>query len=317
MSENLQSPSKVSLPSPLSSASHNNKIGNRRTLEEEYSSNNILVSKLLIQPLKYMFAELIKSSGKQPKHVSFIMDGNRRFARNANIQVKQSHDLGFLTMCKILNLLYDCDVKTVSVFAFSIENFLRSEKEVSDLMKLAKKRLLQLVTNSDMCLKYGVRIKIVGDISLLDKELIEMCDFIEKETASNCKCLLNICFPYTGRWEIFNSMKQSVVDYKNGKINDITCDTLNEYIYNHGNTSQDINWAQIGPLDLLLRTSGVTRLSDYQLWQTSSDSSNEQDDSSVNKNFIKYEFLSLLWPDLTIWRIIWILLKFCFEDNKR
>ena len=320
MNSNISTPtSRASSPSPLTSNKHNNRIGDRKTLEEEYSNNNILVSKLFIQPLKYIFTELIKHSKRQPKHVSFIMDGNRRFAKNKKIQVKQSHSLGFLTMCKILNLLYDCDVKTVTVFAFSIENFSRSEKEVLDLMQLAKKRLVQLITNTDMCSKYGVRVKIVGDISLLDQELIEMCEFIEKETEQNSNCLLNICFPYTGRWELLNSMKQTISDFKNGKIDDISCDTINEYVYNHGAPCKgDIDWAKTGPLDLLVRTSGVKRLSDYQLWQVSSGSVVDlEENSNNNGNTIKYEFLKILWPEVTIWRVIWILLKFCFDQNKK
>lgn len=316
----MPNPPEISLRDELflKADARSNKTNDRKTLEEEYSSNNFFLFRLIILPLKYIFTEIIKSSGRSPKHVSFIMDGNRRFANNKKIQIKQSHDLGFLTMCRILNLLYDCNVKTVTVFAFSIENFSRSPKEVSDLMKLAKKRLVQLITNTDMCAKYGVRVKIVGDINLLDDTLIEMCKFLEEETGHNNKCLLNICFPYTGRWELFNSMKNTISDFKNGEIDDITCETINEYVYNHGKKAQGgIDWAEIAPLDLLLRTSGVRRLSDYQLWQVSSSFLVENEDTFVPQNQIKYEFLNILWPELSLLRIIWILLKFCFENNRK
>ncbi|XBW37992.1 hypothetical protein QEN19_003577 [Hanseniaspora menglaensis] len=318
MKNSVEEMSRASSPSPLTSNKHNNKIGDRRSLEEEYSNCSFLVSRFIIFPLKYMFTEIIKSSGRQPKHVSFIMDGNRRFAKNKKMKIEKSHDMGFLTMCKILNLLYDCDVKTVTVFAFSIENFSRSEKEVLDLMRLAKKRLLQLVTNTDMCSKFGVKVKVVGDISLLDEDLKEMCYFLESETQGNDKCLLNVCFPYTGRWELFNSMKLAITDFKNGEINDITSDTISEYIYNHGKRAEgSIDWAKKGPLDLLVRTSGVKRLSDYQLWQVSSDCSIDYDESKGYQNTIKFEILKLLWPELTIFRIIWMLLNFCFEQSKK
>ncbi|KAL6935652.1 hypothetical protein ACO0R3_000704 [Hanseniaspora guilliermondii] len=306
--------SKESSPSPLSSIEHQNKIKNRKTLESEYTNENIILRTLVYQPLKFLLTSLIKVSKSRPSHVSFIMDGNRRFAKNKNIKVEQSHDIGFLTMCKILNLLYDCGVTTVTVFAFSIENFSRSRTEIDNLMLLAKKRLIQLTDNTDMCNKFGVRVKVLGDIKLLDEELQEMVRYIESETSQNHTSLLNVCFPYTGRWEIYSSMKQAIIDYKADKINDITIDTMDEYIYNHGNkATPPVDWSKVGPLDLLIRTSGVYRLSDYQLWQVDSSDKRVNDDQQVHANRMHFEFLNVLWPDLTIWKVIWILIFYCYS----
>lgn len=308
------STSKEGSPSPLSSIKYQNKIGNRKTLESEYSNENVILRTLIFQPLKFMLTNLIKVSKSTPRHVSFIMDGNRRFAKNMKIEVKQSHDIGFLTMCKILNLLYDCGVRTVTVFAFSIENFSRSEAEIENLMKLAKKRLVQLTDNTDMCNKYGVRVKVLGDKKLLDEELQDMVRYIEAETAENNTSLLNICFPYTGRWEIFASMKQTIIDYKAGKLDDISIDTIDEYIYNHGNSAiGPVDWSEVGPLDLLIRTSGVKRLSDYQLWQMDSNDKRENSEQNTQKRRMQFEFLKVLWPDLTIWRVMWILICYCYN----
>lgn len=311
MEENRSSESS---PSPLSSVKHQNKIRNRITLESEYSNENIILRTLLYQPLKFLLTNLIKVSKIKPRHVSFIMDGNRRFAKNKNIEVKESHDIGFLTMCKILNLLYDCGVRTVTVFAFSIENFSRSKAEIDNLMTLAKKRLVQLTDNTDMCNEFGVRVKVLGDIELLDEELQEMVRYIESETAENHTSLLNVCFPYTGRWEILSSMKQAIIDYKADKIDDITINTLDEYIYNHGHQAvPPVDWSKVGPLDLLIRTSGVYRLSDYQLWQVDSSDKRANDDQQVHTNRMQFEFLNVLWPDLTIWKVIWILMFYCYS----
>lgn len=299
-------------PSPLSSVKHQNKIRNRKTLESEYSKENIILRTFWYQPLKFLLTNLIKVSKIKPRHVSFIMDGNRRFAKIKNIEVKESHDIGFLTMCKILNLLYDCGVRTVTVFAFSIENFSRSRAEIDNLMALAKKRLVQLTDNTDMCNQFGVRVKVLGNIDLLDEELQEMVRYIELETAKNHRSLLNICFPYTGRWEIFSSMKQAIIDYKADRIDDITINTMDEYIYNHGHQAvPPVDWSKVGPLDLLIRTSGVYRLSDYQLWQVDSSDKRTNDDQQVQKNRMQFEFLNVLWPDLTIWKVIWILMLYC------
>lgn len=306
--------SNESSPSPLSSLKHQNKIRNRKTLESEYSNENIILRTLLYQPLKFLLTNLIKVSKIKPRHVSFIMDGNRRFAKNKNIEVKESHDIGFLTMCKILNLLYDCGVRTVTVFAFSIENFSRSKAEIENLMTLAKKRLVQLTDNTDMCNVFGVRVKVLGDIKLLDDELQEMVRYIESETAHNHTSLLNVCFPYTGRWEILSSMKQAIIDYKADKIDDITINTMDEYIYNHGHQAvPPVDWSKVGPLDLLIRTSGVYRLSDYQLWQVDSSDKKAKDDQQVHTNRIQFAFLNVLWPDLTIWKVIWILMFYCYS----
>ena len=301
-------------PSPLSSMRHHNKIGDRKTLESEYSNENYILRYLIYQPLKFMLINLIKVSKSKPRHVSFIMDGNRRFAKNMKIEVTESHDIGFLTMCKILNLLYDCGVRTVTVFAFSIENFSRSETEVDNLMKLAKKRLTQLTDNTDMCNKYGVRVKVLGDLKLLDEELQGMVRYIEAETSENHTSLLNICFPYTGRWEIFSSMKQAIIDYKADKINDINMRTLDEYIYNHSHSAiEPVDWSEVGPLDLLIRTSGVMRLSDYQLWQMDPSDKNGSIHQNPQKSRMHFEFINTLWPDLTIWKIIWILISYCYH----
>ncbi|CAI7041240.1 BEM_collapsed_G0002110.mRNA.1.CDS.1 [Saccharomyces cerevisiae] len=133
------------------------------------------------------------------------MDGNRRFARKKEMDVKEGHEAGFVSMCRILELCYEAGVDTATVFAFfQFENFKRSSREVESLMTLARERIRQITERGELACKYGVRIKIIGDLSLLDKSLLEDVRVAVETTKNNKRATLNICFPYTGREEILH-----------------------------------------------------------------------------------------------------------------
>ncbi|KAL6948983.1 hypothetical protein ACO0QE_001464 [Hanseniaspora vineae] len=249
--------------------------------------------------LKSVLSSIIKVSNHVPQHIGFIMDGNRRYAKQHKLKVKQGHDLGFFSMCSVLELCYECGVKSATVFAFSIENFKRSQTEVDALMELAKKRILQIVQNGDLCAKYGIKVRILGDRSLLDDDVLEELQKAERITETNCRATLNICFPYTGRYDLYQSMQHIVhasgegfLDYKK-----ITAETIDNYLCTRDDP----------PVDLLIRTSGVKRLSDFLVWQ-------------VQQKGVVLEFLDCLWPEFSVSDMWFILLKFAYnktvkEDN--
>lgn len=240
--------------------------------------------------LKNILSRTIKSSNCVPKHIGFVMDGNRRFARKNEIEIKEGHEAGFSSMSQVLELCYESGVSTATVFAFSIENFKRSPAEVDHLMRLAREKIRQIAEHGELAEKYGIRVKVIGDLSLLPKGVYE--DVIEttEMTKNNKRATLNICFPYTGREEMLHSIK-SIVGSKT-KSSDINEASIESHLY----TGED------PPLELLVRTSGVTRLSDFLLWQAS-------------QKGVVIELFDCLWPEFGPLKMAWVLLKFAFRKS--
>ncbi|AMD21282.1 HER003Cp [Eremothecium sinecaudum] len=259
------------------------------------TSTNSTGQPFYINWLKNTFSRVISSSGKVPKHVAFIMDGNRRFAKRNNMEVREGHMAGFLSMNKVLELCYECGVTTATVFAFSVENFKRSAFEVNSLMELAKDRIKQITNHSDLAEKFGIRVVIVGDKSLLPDDVLQEVKRAEDATRNNNKALLNICIPYSGRGEILDAMKGAISEIEDGSLEtptEIDEDILNQHMCSTGSQS----------VDLLIRTSKVSRLSDFLIWQ-------------VSKKGVVIEFLECLWPEFGPVTMAWILIKFAFRKT--
>lgn len=246
--------------------------------------------------IKTVFSNIIKTSNNVPQHIGFIMDGNRRFARKSGISISEGHEAGFHSMSQILELCYSSGVKVATVYAFSIENFKRSSKEVNNLMKLAHDGITQLCENGQLANKYGVRIRVIGDLSLLSTNLLKNIEMTTKMTQNNKRATLNICFPYTSREEMFHSMKEIIeLTTINGErgidnIKDIDESFIESHLYT----------GKLPPLDLLIRTSGVCRLSDFMVWQ------------AVNPR-THIELIDCLWPEFGPVKMAWILLKYSFN----
>ncbi|KAG7729541.1 hypothetical protein KL948_003695 [Ogataea haglerorum] len=223
-------------------------------------------------------------SGSVPQHIGFIMDGNRRYARMNKMETKEGHSAGFDTMARLLEVCYDCGVQAATVFAFSIENFNRSEYEIEWLMKLAKSKMKQVVDNGELCHKYGVKIRILGNLKLLPADVRESLLEAQEMTKNNARAVLNICCPYTARDDITHAIKNIIA--RGHDPEDITQDLVSENLYTAG----------VPKLQLLIRTSGVYRLSDFMLWEA------VDEDCDV-------EILSVLWPQFTPLLMLWVLFK--------
>lgn len=232
----------------------------------------------------------VLKTGPVPQHVGFIMDGNRRYARQKNIELKEGHNAGYESMAKLLEICYGCGVKSATVFAFSIENFNRSNYEIEWLMALYKTKFQQIVENGEMCEKYGVKIKIMGDLSLLPDDVSQVLRQSEEITKNNKRAILNVCCPYTSRDDITHSMKEVI--NLNLPEDEITEETLTNHLYSSGSPK----------LDLLIRTSGVYRLSDFMLWE-------------IVDLDCQIEILDILWPEFGALHLIWILLKWSFNKT--
>lgn len=151
--------------------------------------------------------------GPIPQHVSFEMDGNRRYARSHRMETVEGHHRGFEALARIMEICYKCGVKVVTVYAFSIENFNRPKYEVEGLMQLAKVKLEQLTNYGHILDRYGARVRVLGQREMIRADVLEVVDKAVARTKHNNKAVLNICFPYTSRAEMTTAVKSTVQEF--------------------------------------------------------------------------------------------------------
>jgi ditrans,polycis-polyprenyl diphosphate synthase len=199
-----------------------------------------------------------------PKHIAFIMDGNRRFADRRSLKTYDGHSLGYQRLIDALEWCLDLGVSCVSVYAFSIDNYQRSTDEVSALMSLAETKLLSIISERKVLKRHGVRVKIIGDLTLAPPSVQQAAAAAMQATAHHDRATLNICFSYTSSHEICCALDNNT--YNND-------DTVGNRKNNNNRSSRDALsdrlWTSGCPdIDLLIRTSGERRLSDFMLWQS-------------------------------------------------
>jgi tritrans,polycis-undecaprenyl-diphosphate synthase [geranylgeranyl-diphosphate specific] len=210
-----------------------------------------------------------------PKHIAIIMDGNRRFSKiQGNINVVRGHEIGVDTLEKVLDWSIDLGIEIVTAYAFSTENFNRPEKEVEGLMSLFVKNFKRIVDHKKIH-RNEVKVKVVGKIELLPKNVREAIIEAEESTAHYNKKLFNLAIGYDGRLEIIDAIKKIVNEIEEGKIteNDIDEDLVSKNLYTAG----------LDDPNLIIRTSGEERLSGFLLWQSS---------------YSELYFCDSLWPEL-------------------
>lgn len=208
------------------------------------------------------FALDVIKSGKIPRHVAFIMDGNRRYAKKLHLSTStDGHIHGFDKLAEALQWCLDVGIEEVTVYAFSIENFKRSEAEVNALLGLAREKFQKFMEEKDELNKRGICIRMIGNWRLLPPDLQKCMADAMLMTQHNNKAFLNVAFAYTSRDEITASIRDIVDGVKRNELepSDITDDLIRRCMYS-GRSSDP---------DLLVRTSGESRLSDFLLWQVS------------------------------------------------
>ena len=208
-----------------------------------------------------------------PKHIAIIMDGNRRWAKEQGLDYRKGHQAGADTVEKIVTYANEIGLKYLTVYAFSTENWKRTEEEVGALMLLFNKFLDKYIKIADT---KNVKIKFIGDRTALSKSLAEKMTKAEERTKNNSGLLFSVGINYGGRDEIIHAVKNISEDLKNGKINseDITTDLFSNYLYTAGMPDPD----------LVIRTSGEMRTSNFLPWQI------------VYSEFL---FLDKYWPDFS------------------
>ena len=205
-----------------------------------------------------------------PEHVAIIMDGNRRWAKKNNLNTPQGHKEGAENLKRIAKFANKIGIKYLTVYAFSTENWKRSQEEVGAIMKLLKFYLLDFFNWSDE----NIKINVLGRIAELPNDLKDQIHKIEEKTKNNTGLVLNICFNYGGRDEIVNATKNIAQKVLDGelKIEDINEKLFSDYLYTANQPDPD----------LLIRTSGEERISNFLPWQIS---------------YSEFVFTDKFWPE--------------------
>jgi len=206
-----------------------------------------------------------------PRHVAVIMDGNGRWAQERGEDRVVGHINGIESMRKTIRAAVECGVEYLTVYAFSTENWGRPEREVTALMELL---CTTIANETDELKQNGVRMRFIGDIQALSKEVRTAISKSEKETFQNRKLTLIIAVNYSSRWEITQMVRKVAVQVRDEglQVHDITADTV----------AANLATAGIPDPDLLIRTSGELRLSNFLLWQLS---------------YSELYFTDIYWPD--------------------
>jgi len=206
---------------------------------------------------------------KVPNHVAFIVDGNGRWGKNRGLSRSAGHEAGFKNLMRILKYSYSKEIKYFSAYLFSTENFKRSKAEVDFLMGLLTGKLKEILK---FCKDEHIRVLFSGRKDRLSNKVLDTMKRIEDET-EEFDNIFNICFNYGGHAEIVDSTKKIVKDVIDGKIDidDIDENLFSKYLY------QDLP-----SVDLMIRTSGEERISNFMLWQCS---------------YAEFYFPKILFPD--------------------
>lgn len=193
-----------------------------------------------------------------PEHVAVIMDGNRRFASSLGLSPELGHQFGRDKIREVLQWCFDLGIKNLTIYAFSTENFNRSSNEIKTLMDLCKEELKKAFNDSRIH-KNKVRIRIIGRLDTLPKDIATQAKNIMDQTKHYDKYSFNIALAYGGREEIIQAIQKIAKDVKTGKvkIEDIKESIVSKYLYTNG----------IPDPDIILRTSGEERISNFLLWQ--------------------------------------------------
>ena len=208
-----------------------------------------------------------------PKHIAIIMDGNRRWAKEKGIEVKLGHKAGAENLEKLAYFANDLGIKYLTVYAFSTENWKRTKEEVGALMLLLRAYIDKLLkrTTSD-----NIRIKVLGDIEKIDDGLRNDILKIVESTKNNTGLTLNIAFNYGGRDEITKAVKKIASKVANSELNmqDINEQLISDNLYTEGEPDPD----------LVIRTGGELRVSNFLLWQIA---------------YAEFLFVQKYWPDFS------------------
>ncbi|PWE34295.1 di-trans,poly-cis-decaprenylcistransferase [Maritimibacter sp. 55A14] len=206
-------------------------------------------------------------------HVAIIMDGNGRWAQSRGRPRLFGHSAGAARVREIVEACPDLGVRYLTIFAFSTENWKRTQPEVAGLMALFRRYIRN---EAQRLLKRGVRVRFIGDRNRLDRKLVAMMDGLEELTAGNSTVDLTIALNYGGRDEVARATQRLAREVAAGRLDPeaVSAETLAGFLDTH----------VLPDPDLVIRTSGEARISNFLLWQSA---------------YAEYDFVDTLWPDFT------------------
>ena len=208
-----------------------------------------------------------------PQHVAIIMDGNNRFAKKNQLDKGDGHREGKNVLDPIVERCRDLNIKALTVFAFSSENWNRPQQEVELLMHLLDETIREQIPRME---KFCIALRFIGDRSRLSPELCELMRDAEQRTAKNTAMTLTIAVSYGGMWDIAQAAQKIAAKVKDQQLE---LDQINSDLF-----TQYVSLGDLAPVDLLIRTGGDYRLSNFLLWQTA---------------YAELYFTPTLWPEFT------------------
>lgn len=230
----------------------------------------------------WLYQQLDKK--KAPHHVGIILDGNRRYAREHGIDMPWfGHHKGAQKVMEVLRILWEAGVKVCTLYAFSAENFDRTDDEINEIMIIAREKFNEVVGNPDVH-RHRVRIRAIGRTDLLPEEVQDSIQLAEAETAQYSDHILNVAISYTGRAELVDAVRSIGEKIQSGELSPSAIDerVIETHLYTNG----------VPDPDLIIRTSGEERLSGFLLWQSA---------------YSELYFAQIYWPAvrrIDIWRAL-------------
>lgn len=227
---------------------------------------------------------------KGPRHVAIIMDGNGRWAEARGRPRLFGHHAGARRVREVVEACPDLGVNYLTIFAFSTENWKRTQAEVAGLMSLFRRYIAK---ETRALAARDVRVRFIGDRVRLDNKLTGLMDQLERETALNDGVHLTVALNYGGRDEVARATRRLAMDVASGNLNpeDVDEETLPKYLDTH----------VLPDPDLVIRTSGEARISNFLLWQSA---------------YAEYEFIDTLWPDFTAQELGRLCARFGARDRR-
>jgi tritrans,polycis-undecaprenyl-diphosphate synthase [geranylgeranyl-diphosphate specific] len=217
-------------------------------------------------------------NGAKMEHIAIILDGNRRWASEKELNPWLGHKKGAETVERLLDWCEKLNVKFVTLYTFSTENFRRSPEEIQEIMRIAEVEFRKLLLDERIH-RNKVHVKVIGHVNLLPQSLQQLIGEVEKATENYDNQFLNFAFAYGGRAEILDAAKIIAQKFKDGELtlDDVNESTFEKYLYTAHMPKQEP--------DLIVRTSGEERMSGFLLWQAA---------------YSELCFLDVYWPDFRL-----------------
>ncbi len=224
-----------------------------------------------------------------PGHIAIILDGNRRFAKKLALDPKKGHEYGYEKIKELLDWCKDLDIKELTFYAFSMQNFNRPKDEFDYLMDLVR-RAFNTFGNDPRVKEYGIKVNVIGRYHLFPKDVVDAVDKVVNDTKHNHKFKLNFAVAYGGKEELTDTMKKIAVKVANGELTpeDVDEKVIQENLY------------MASEPDLIIRTGGDKRTSNFLMWQAA---------------YSEWFFIDKMWPEFEKDDLIAILKE--FEQRER